>query len=145
MVITILITKAKNPSSLILGEWKERSWEYEMVNKVDTINLHYKKISAEVKGLIGENLVIHKSETWQFLPNGKLILRGPGHPKIVDWKLNGRGHILELKYLNAKESYNISELTDSTLVINFDTDLEVRGIAKLSFASIKKNHDIQIQ
>lgn len=131
--ILTLIQYSKSPAHLILGQWKESSWEYEMVNKVDTETTHYKKISEEVKNLIGENLVIHKSEVWKFLPNGELELHGPDGQKSLNWRLNGRGHILELVDTKTKESYNVSKLTDSSLVINFDTDLEVRGIAKLTF------------
>jgi hypothetical protein len=133
LVMLSLIHYAKSPTKLILGEWKESSWEYEMVNKIDTETTHYKKISEEVKNLIGENLVIHKSEVWKFLPNGELELHGPEGQKSLNWKLNGRGHILELVDTKTRESYNVSKLTDSSLVINFDTDLEVRGIAKLTF------------
>lgn len=143
--IFIILRNAKNPETILVNKWKELSWEYEMVNNIDSNTTHFKEISNEVKTLIGENLVIHRSETWQFLPNGKLILQGPDGIKTVNWRLNGRGNILELKHMNTKESYNISELTDTTMVINFDTDLEVRGIAKLSFTSINNNYDIKIQ
>jgi hypothetical protein len=138
MCIAVMGSTAKNPAGLITGEWKELSWEYEKVNKADTERVHYKEISDEVKELMDEKLVIHTSETWQFLPNGKLKLHTAKGHKTLSWKLNGRGNLLEIKDEKAKESYNISELNDTLLVINFDTDLEVRGIAKLTFIKNKK-------
>jgi len=134
----IMITKAASPESILLGEWKEQSWEYEKVNKSDKDVTHFKQISDDVKDLLGENLIIHKAETWRFLPNGRLRLQGEDHSETATWRLKGRGHILLLKHPQKEvENYNIVLLNDTSLVINFDADMEVRGIAKLTFKKIK--------
>lgn len=141
----ILFHFSENPVQVIVGNWEERSWEYEKVNKTSKEKEPYKEISEEVKELIGQKLAIHTAETWQFRPNGDLILVGSKEQKKIRWKLNGRGHVLELKDNTNKENYNITVLNDSSMVINFDTDMEVRGIAKLSFVRKQRNHDLEIQ
>lgn len=145
LLIVILFQASQNPSRLLVGSWKELSWEYEKVNKNKSEKENLREISEEVKALIGQKLSIHQAETWLFRPNGDLLLKTKDGVKKLHWKLNGRGHVLELTDSNNKENYNITELNDSTLVINFDTDMEVRGIAKLTFAKRNYIHDIQVQ
>jgi hypothetical protein len=59
---------------------------------------------------------------------------GTDTAREVRWKLKGRGHILELEYDNRiVEHYNLTELNDNTMVLNFDSDIQVKGIAKLTF------------
>ncbi|CAM3818829.1 hypothetical protein FLCU109888_03040 [Flavobacterium cucumis] len=129
-----LISMAKNPEIEIEGEWSELTWEYEKADKNETIKQDFTSISNYVKDLIGENLVIHKAEKWKFYPNGKLILEGNGYEKEVSWHMKGRGNILEIKYDNQNiEHYNLTELSDDKLVLNFDTDTHTRGIARLTF------------
>ncbi|MBL7932594.1 MAG: hypothetical protein JNL60_11870 [Bacteroidia bacterium] len=136
---------SRSPAKTIIGGWEECAWEYEKVNKLPPERNNYRDISDEVKDLIGQKLSIHTSETWLFLPNGKLVLYGPQGHRIIKWKLNGRGHVLELRDEDRIENYNITELNDSSMVINFDTDMEVRGIARLTFARKHKHHDLEIQ
>lgn len=135
----IMIFLAESPEQVIVGEWTEQAWEYERVNKANGDSVPTKEITDEVKHLIGQNLIIHQAETWQFLPNGKLKLLGDKANKTASWNIKGRGHILTLQYQNTNfENYNISELTDTSLVINFDADIEVRGVAKLIFKKTNK-------
>lgn len=136
---------SRSPDKTIIGGWEERAWEYEKVNKLPPERNNYRDISEEVKQLIGQKLSIHTAETWLFLPNGKLLLYGPQGHRIIQWKMKGRGQVLELRDNENIENYNITELNDSSMVINFDTDMEVRGIAKLSFARKYKHHDLEIQ
>ena len=92
------------------------------------------RISNEKKRLISEDLIIHEAEIWKFLPFGKLKLIGNNKEKNVSWKLKGRGNILKLIYKNEKiERYIITELTQNTLIINVEFDIEAKGIAKLTF------------
>lgn len=132
------IAASKNPENSIEGQWDELIWEYEKVDKNDTLNQDFKNISEYVKDIIGENLVIHKAESWKFFPNGKLVLEGKEHSKQVTWCMKGRGNILEIKYDNQNiEHYNITELTKDKMVLNFDTDVHTRGIARLTFIKTK--------
>lgn len=137
MSFTVMISSAKNPEKVIIGEWQELKWEYEKVNKSSN-SVNYKIISDEVKSLIGQNLIIHKAETWQFLPDRRVLLKTEDGAKIANWHIKGRGHILQLKYENSNsiENYNITELNEHELVLNFDMNIQAKGIAKLTF---KKN------
>ncbi len=128
---------SNNPENTIEGQWKELVWEYEKVDKNDTITNDYDNVSDFVKDVVGENLVIHKAESWTFKPNGKLILKGSNYSKEVNWTIKGRGNILEIKYDNNNcEHYSLTELSDNKLVLNFDTDTHTRGIARLTFEKI---------
>ncbi len=133
----LLISMSNNPENAIEGQWKELVWEYEKVDKNDTITNDYNTVSDFVKDVVGENLVIHKAESWTFKPNGKLILKGSNYSKEVNWTIKGRGNILEIKYDNNNcEHYSLTELSDNKLVLNFDTDTHTRGIARLTFEKI---------
>jgi hypothetical protein len=133
----LLISMSNNPENTIEGQWKELVWEYEKVDKNDTTTNDYNNVSDYVKDVVGENLVIHKAESWTFKPNGKLILKGTNYSKEVNWTIKGRGNILEIKYDNNNcEHYSLTELSDNKLVLNFDTDTHTRGIARLTFEKI---------
>ncbi|CAN5471234.1 hypothetical protein BH23BAC1_BH23BAC1_20550 [soil metagenome] len=137
VIFRFLINISPSPEILILGEWKELTWEYEKVNKTGD-NIVYKNIPDEVKKSIEENLVIHEAETWEFLPRGKLRLSGDNIDKTVDWRIKGRGDILQLKYEDGlTEDYILTQLNDEVMYLNFETDVQARGIAKLTFEKIK--------
>lgn len=130
--IFTLMSFSQSPEKKIVGQWNEKSWEYERVNKVGDTNS--KEITDDIKKIIGQHLLIHEAETWQFLPNGKLVLKSGSSERLVDWKIKGRGHILQLKYDdNVIENYNLTELDNNTMVLNFDSEIQARGIAKLTF------------
>lgn len=130
--IFTLMSFSQSPEKKIVGQWNEKSWEYERVNKVGDTNS--KEITDDVKKIIGQHLLIHEAETWQFLPNGKLLLKSGSTERLVDWKIKGRGHILQLKYDdNVVENYNLTELDNKTMILNFDSEIQARGIAKLTF------------
>lgn len=128
------ISKVASPEEVILGEWQEKKWEYEMVYTKSDIEVLKETLSEDVKDQLGKHLVIHTAEKWNFLPDGTLQLIGNEDEKIVHWRLKGRGHILELKYNDGvTEHYNLTLLDQSTMVLNFDSDIQVRGLAKLTF------------
>lgn len=134
----IMIFMSVSPEQLLIGDWVEYSWEYEFIDRNENGQIKNKNISKADKHLISEDLIFHKAEVWNFSPYGKLKLKGDGVDKSVDWKLKGRGNILKLNYQNHKiERYTISELSDSVLIINFEADIEARGIAKLTFKRSK--------
>lgn len=136
-IFILLISMSNNPENIIEGQWKELVWEYEKVDKNDTVKSDFHNVSDYVKDVVGENLIIHKAESWTFKPNGKLILKGSNYSKVVNWTIKGRGNILEIKYDNNNcEHYSLTELSDNKLVLNFDTDTHTRGIARLTFEKI---------
>lgn len=132
----LALKQADSPETAIIGEWQELKWEYEKVNEgPEGVNKKYN--SDETRWLAGQHLVIHESEKWTFLPGGKLKLSGKNRDKIVTWSLKGRGHVLELKYDDdMKESYNLTRLNENQMVLNFESDVQVKGIAKLTFEKI---------
>ncbi|GGD32406.1 hypothetical protein [Flavobacterium orientale] len=134
IVATIIttISLSQSPEKKIVGQWNELSWEYERVDMVNDTN--NKEITDDVKKIIGQHLLIHEAETWKFLSNGKLVLKAGENERLVDWKIKGRGHILQLKYDNdVVENYNLTELNNNVMVLNFDSEIQARGIAKLTF------------
>lgn len=136
-LFVILVSMSNNPENTIEGQWKELVWEYEKVDKNDTTTSDFNTISDYIKESAGENLVIHKAEKWIFKPDGILILQGKDYSKTVNWRIKGRGNILEIKYnKNNFEQYNLTELSDDKLVLNFDTETHTRGIARLTFEKI---------
>lgn len=136
----VLIHFSPSPESQILGSWQELAWEYEKVDKQTNDHSQgegYQDISSYVKSTIGYHLIVHKAETWTFLPDGKLRLQGGDFEETVSWRIKGRGHILELRHDdNTIEHYNLTDLGNQTMVLNFESDLQVRGIAKLTFKKI---------
>ncbi len=136
---TAMISMAPSPESVILGDWNELAWEYERVNKSDEYDIPKNKIiTNDIKSMIGKHLVIHEAETWTFLPNGRLRLSGNGTEKTVNWRIKGRGNILQLKHAdNIIENYNLTALNEDSMVLNFESDIQARGIAKLTFQKIK--------
>lgn len=125
-----ITNKTSSPELLIVGQWNETQWQYEKVGFQENIN-HVN----ELKQAARKDLMIHEAETWRFLPNGTLQLCGKDSTKCVKWLIKGRGHILQLKHEdgNWSENYNIDVLDSNTLVVNFETDIEAKGLAKLTF------------
>lgn len=130
-----VIGQMESPEHLILGTWKEQSWEYEKAYNTAALRvMNRDTISQRVKDQLGRHLIIHSAETWDFNPDGILLLHGHDTTKQVRWKLKGRGHILELEYADRViEHYNLTELSEDMMVLNFDSDIQVKGIAKLTF------------
>lgn len=133
----IMLNSSMSPEVMILGEWNEMKWEYEKVNENELDSLHIHELSEMVKKQLGHNLIVHKAEQWKFEPDGRLIMHGKNISQEIRWAMKGRGHILELKYANGLiESYSLTELKENQLVLNFETEMQARGIAKLTFEKI---------
>ena len=138
LCLTVMTSMAENPEKKIEGVWKESIWEYEKVDKNDTVNKDFSSVSGYVKEIASQNLVIHKAEKWIFKPNKKLTLKGKNTTKEITWTIKGRGNILELKYNdNTVENYNLTEIKDNKLILNFNTNTDIRGIARLTFEKNK--------
>jgi len=132
-LFVLFLQASPSPETLIVGEWKELSWSYEKVDQPasDVID---KTISSNVKEAIGNRLVIHQAERWQFFPNGDLLLISDAGERMVKWQIKGRGHILQLVYdKDTAENYVLAELDNGQMNLHFETDVQARGIAKLTF------------
>ncbi|MCO6358507.1 lipocalin family protein [Roseivirga pacifica] len=136
LLTLVLLASTKSrflaPDKLIVGSWEEVSWEYEKVNHKGGSSF---EIDEKQKQEITKNLVIHQSETWEFNDDGSLIFYdGEKVKESLAWNVKGRGNILELIHNNKTlEDYEIQEITKDSLVIHFHSDLQVRGIVKLTF------------
>ncbi|NIJ44798.1 hypothetical protein FHR24_001237 [Wenyingzhuangia heitensis] len=132
-LVSLAIHKTKNPTEGIVGTWKEVEWRYEKIPHKNTPVL-----IEENKKQITEDLMIHKAELWQFLPNGEIKLTsGKGGTKLLNWTLKGRGHVLKLTEKNVNnEHYNLYYIGNNTMELHFRTDLQAKGIVKLTFKRI---------
>lgn len=126
-----------SPENAILGKWKEVKWEYEKVDDHDKLSTNKKEVSDHVKQLLGQDLIIHQSEMWEFLPDGSVFMYDPkGATKNANWKLKGRGHILKLESgKNITEDYNVS-VENNIMTLQFGVDMQIRGIVKLTFERV---------
>jgi hypothetical protein len=95
-------------------------------------------IADTLRQLIARDRIIHQAETWRFLPDGSLLLKSlTGSQKAARWSLKGRGHVLFMQYnQKSQESYDIVKITSDELVLHFHTDMQIRGIAKITFKKI---------
>lgn len=134
----LLLSQDKSPDRKIVGKWREVSWEYEKVNRENAELLPDRKIHEHVRNELAQDLIIHRAETWEFLPNGKLLLhKGDGSTVRLDWKLKGRGHILKLNYANQKtEYYDLNELSQDGMTLYFDVEIQAKGIVRMTFEKI---------
>ncbi len=111
---------------MIRGKWKETGWSYENVDKTSFL---YHDVRMVHK---------HESESWRFMPRNQLhFYNGKDITAKATWKIKGRGHVLQLTYEDGDtELYDIKELNDHELILNFDIGMESRGIACLIFTKI---------
>ncbi len=138
MSFTVMITKSSEPEILIAGQWKELAWSYETENAIEQSGIKKQQSDGRKENPESENLFYHKGETWTFLPNGKLCLNNKDSDKTVQWSIKGRGNILQVKYgNNITEKFILTHLDENKLVLDFDSDIQARGIAKLIFEKCK--------
>ncbi|MCF8714531.1 hypothetical protein JM658_06770 [Joostella atrarenae] len=129
VTIALVLKSSTSPNKEIVGVWEETSWRYE---KLPVKNNKY--IDEAIKKDITAGLIIHEAETWEFLPNGEVLLSSDDIKKKLEWRLKGRGHILKLKYPDFKnEHYNLYKINDKEMELHFQSDIQARGIVKLTF------------
>jgi len=118
-----------NPEQIITGQWKETGWTYE---NIDTRNFVYHDIKLTRK---------HEAESWRITSDGRLYFyNGQDIAAEATWKIKGRAHVLQITYEDGStELYNIKELTNDYMVLNFDIGIESRGIARLVFHKLKNS------
>lgn len=132
----ILSGNFQHPETAILGDWKESSWTYEIVDsKSAKRDSTLTEQNPTLEHDVFSQLIIHKSEKWKFGRNSSLILHKPNDRTMkVKWNLKGRGHILKLTYSgDTTEYYQIKELTNKRMVLHFENDVHAKGIVKIVF------------
>jgi len=134
----LLLHGEKSPDKRIVGKWKEVSWVYEKVNRSKQGHEPGSEINRDERSLIAPDLVIHEAETWEFRPDGKLLLhKRTGRPVLLDWRLKGRGHVLKLHYNNEKtEFYDLDELSSDKMTLYIDVEIQAKGIVRMTFEKI---------
>ncbi|MGE0931900.1 hypothetical protein [Peijinzhouia sedimentorum] len=132
-----MVTNGSNPENMVIGQWNEVKWEYELYDRVESKTDGKSKIIPEdLKPYVGGDLKIHEAEMWKFEPNGKLTLtdRNGNKLKQLKWAFKGRGNVLYLKYDdNSIESYIVTTINQDKLVLNIDLHIGAKGLAKLTF------------
>lgn len=143
-VVVIIVAVARgaleHPERELVGVWKEVEWTYEKVDRSRGSSAVQKDILRDrLKNQITEDLIIHKSETWEFKKNGDLILKKSKMDDVtLKWYMKGRGHILKMKHNSgALEFYQIRSISDDELVLHFENDNHARGIVKIVFKRIQ--------
>lgn len=129
-----LIGSSSNPEDVILGNWQEVAWEYEKpIAPIESDS--GKAITDDIKGRLAQDMVIHKAERWEFMPDGRVrLIDSNDDTVVVNWKFKGRGHILKLHYDDGvDEFYNVVELNRDELILHFYVEMQAKGIAKITF------------
>jgi hypothetical protein len=132
-----LLYREESPAQRITGKWKEISWVYEKVNHTEN-GLPDKEITDELRSEMARGLIIHEAETWEFRPDGTLLLhKRSGKPIKLNWNLKGRGHVLTLHYRNDKtEYYDLSDLSADEMTLYIDVEIQAKGIVRMTFEKI---------
>lgn len=127
--ISIIISQSSSPNDDLIGKWEEVSWNYEKAPQRQS-----KEINSNQLSEITKNLIIHEAEIWEFNRDGSAVLYGRNsNVEKITWTLKGRGHILKLNHKNSTEHYQLYQISDDKLVIHFHTDLQAKGIVKMTF------------
>jgi hypothetical protein len=138
--LLVMMLGDSKPEIMIVGTWQEVSWEYESLSKDSDYNdIHDQSYADELSEYFGQNLLLHENERWLFMPNGKLIVQtADGQIKSeVIWKLKSRGDVLVFKENGEiTESYQLTKLNKKQMVLNYNLDIQARGVAKLTFEKV---------
>ncbi|AGA78867.1 hypothetical protein [Echinicola vietnamensis] len=138
-VVVTLVANDVSPERKLIGKWEEVMWKYEKLDSSEGNVFDSFHINDQLKQEISRELVIHKAETWEIKPEGELLLhKKNGASEHLHWRLKGRGHVLKLfGHGDSLEHYQIQKLTDDTMEIHFNSDLQARGIIKMTFKKAK--------
>ncbi len=133
---TVMMQSSSSPEKLILGPWDEKTWKYEKGSAIGADIAAASK--TQTKPLQGFSL--HEAENWEFLPGGKLRVTVNDEVQQLKWNIKGRGHVLQIKYAPGHvENYQLTQLSKDKMVLDAESDVQARGIARLTFERNKTN------
>lgn len=134
---TVMMSSAASPEKVILGPWDEKTWMYENNTSIGADIMAASKTSQTNSQ---PAFSLHEAENWEFLPDGKLRLTVNDEIQQLTWTIKGRGHVLQIKYADGHvENYQLTELNKDKMVLDAESDVQARGIARLTFERNKTN------
>lgn len=137
---TVLSTQ-ESPESSIIGEWREVSWEYEKIDSLAFGEGFDYMVTDRIKNDVSKDLIIHEAEIWEFVDKETVEMKGENEAKSLNWRLKGRGNILQLNDRdNHEEHYLIQELSSDRMILHFNIDMQVRGIVKMTFEKVNREN-----
>lgn len=131
--ILLMAANANTSQDQLVGEWLEQQWQYEQASEQPN-----SFGSANLEETINNQLVWHRSEAWTFSAKGDLYMKSSDTTTIAHWCLKGRANVLVITYPDGQqEQYNLSRVSTDSLVLHFESQIQARGIAKLTFTKKK--------
>lgn len=130
-LVLLGLSGCSNPELEIVGCWHQVEWRYELDDTPGLWN-----DGVRFREYPDRQLVQHHAEWWRVEPRGRLTLSLPGgQVHQAHWRLKGRGHVITIRYPNDDkfEVYDIKELDEHELILQYDMGMEARGIASLRF------------
>lgn len=128
--ILLMATNAHESQNSLVGKWTEQKWEYE----TDSTKVPLTSLQTTQNPTMPMQVIRHQAEVWDFQPNGTLRIASALVQKEAKWSLKGRANVLVLAYPDGQqEHYQVTQIDDKSLVINFESQIQARGIAKLTF------------
>lgn len=125
----------ENPEVMLSKRWQESEWSYERMDPPAPGSAFWADPMA-LSRQRDHRVVRHEAEYWEFRRDGTLIISRRGGEKVAHrWRLKGRGHVLTIGAggRSGPETYDVKELNQHELVLQYDVGMEVRGIARLRF------------
>ena len=122
-----------SPENFLVGAWNERTWNYE---RRPSLNKEDSKVTLPTHVQLNKGLLLHEHEKWEFLEDGTLqIVDEMENVHPYKWYLKGKGDVLLIKDQENQvlEHYKITHLDKDSMVLNFELDIQVKGLARLTF------------
>ncbi len=128
VAVLAFIGNKYNPENEFVGSWDEIDWNIKETEKSVITNLG---LVTPPSGTDRDSIRFHTAKSWQFKPGGVLILQDKHEEKELEWRLKGRGHILEITDGVVTEYYDINLLSDEKIELNYIAPSFVKDYARL--------------
>lgn len=128
VIVLAFIGNKYNPENEFVGSWDEIDWNIKGAEKSVVTNLGLVQPPTEEDR---DSIRFHTAKSWKFRPGGVLILQDKHEEKELEWRLKGRGHILEITDGVVTEYYDINLLSDEKIELNYIAPSFVKDYARL--------------
>ncbi len=128
VIVLAFIGNKYNPENEFVGSWDEIDWNIKGAEKSVVTNLGLVQPPSEEDR---DSIRFHTAKSWKFRPGGVLILQDKHEEKELEWRLKGRGHILEITDGVVTEYYDINLLSDEKIELNYIAPSFVKDYARL--------------